>query len=157
MYIHTVCIHVSKHFHIFTRTTGCTKCEITHVRTCSHTYTCTHMQQGAQSAHGGRILDIPPERTISGFRKHVSHFEHTPLGLCVSVCACVCACVHVCVCVRESVYVYVCVCVCVYVCVCIVCVYCVCVLCVCVRGSLDLLIQIAPVCVYVSVCLCVCV
>jgi len=39
-----------------------------------------HGKQGAMSAHGGSILDIPPERTISGFRQHVSHFEHSPLG-----------------------------------------------------------------------------
>lgn len=31
-------------------------------------------------SHGGNILDLPPERTISGFRQHVSHFEHSSIG-----------------------------------------------------------------------------
>lgn len=33
--------------------------------------------QGSKSAHEGSILDLPPERTISGFRQHVWHFEHS--------------------------------------------------------------------------------
>jgi len=36
--------------------------------------------QGSKSAHAGAILDLPPERTISGFRQHVWHFEHSSLA-----------------------------------------------------------------------------
>ena len=36
--------------------------------------------QGIKSAHAGAILDLPPERTLSGFRQHVWHFEHSSLA-----------------------------------------------------------------------------